>query len=182
MKTTLVAQNYWKEILQKGEIAIDATLGNGHDTIFLAKVLEGSGAIFAYDVQANALRNAKMNFEGALTDKERASITLIHGSHEHFLQPSAKLIVYNLGYLPGGDKKITTLKESTLKSLKHGATVVQPKGALSIMCYPGHPEGAEEERQILEWARLLNPQLWDVCFHQWINRKEAPSFLLIRRK
>lgn len=92
------------------------------------------------------------------------------------------LIVYNLGYLPGGDKNATTETASTLQSLQQALLLLKTGGLISVTCYPGHLEGAREESAILEWARTLDPKKFTVQYSQWINRQKSPSLLFIEKK
>jgi 16S rRNA C1402 N4-methylase RsmH len=177
MKTTHLAHRYWEEILKEGGTAIDATVGNGHDTLILARLLRGKGEVIGYDIQEKALEKARI-----LLGEHLDHVTLHLASHEDFGSLRAKLIVYNLGYLPGGDKSLTTQTGTTLKSLQNALNVLEPGGALSIMCYPGHEEGQVEESAVLAWARALPSDEWSVCEHRWINRQKAPSLLLIWRQ
>jgi hypothetical protein len=90
--------------------------------------------------------------------------------------------VYNLGYLPGGDKQATTSSSTTLESLKAAAALIVAGGAISVTCYPGHPAGKVEEQAVLDYAASLPPAEWSCCHHRWTNRKEAPSLLLICKR
>ncbi len=173
MKTFLLAHKYWAEILKPGDTVIDATVGNGHDTLVLKNLLRGQGKIIGYDIQKKALEKARI----LLGDDPQ--ITLLEASHEHFHVEKAKLIVYNLGYLPGGDKSVTTKTKTTLRSLESAVKILED--CISITCYPGHEEGEKEEKAILEWAATLPSNEWSVCHHRWINRQKAPSLVLIRR-
>ena len=176
-KITHLAHRYWEEILDRGGTAIDATVGNGHDTLVLARLLQGKGKVIGYDIQEQALENTKR-----LLGEHMEHVTLHLASHEDFGSLRATLIVYNLGYLPGGDKSLTTKRSTTLKSLESALHVLEPGGALSIMCYPGHEEGELEEREVFLWAKNLPSSEWSVCEHRWINRQKAPSLLLIWRQ
>lgn len=165
------------------DTAIDATCGNGHDTLFLAKLRLKK--LFAIDLQPEALKKTENLLESHLSLEERSAIQLVQMSHENIdqlpLNEKPKLIVYNLGYLPGSDKKIKTQKESTLASLKKGSSLLTEGGALSITCYPNHAEGKEEEIAILEWAKELPPTHWEVRYHQWINRPPlSPTVLWLK--
>lgn len=168
-----LARRLWREHLQPGDLTIDATLGNGHDALFLHEL---GCVVVGLDIQETALKAAKIRIG------ERP-IRLVHLSHEKIsslvLPKPPQLIVYNLGYLPGGDKGITTLLESTLKSVEEGLKILSPKGALSITCYPGHDEGLREEEALTQWASQLESKRWDVCHHRWLNRPRAPSLLWI---
>ena len=171
-----LAKTYWQSHLNPEDFAIDMTCGNGHDTQYLASLVT-NGWVFSVDIQKEALVKA----QELLGCDPR--IRFIHQSHSEplpFPLPgSPNLIVYNLGYLPGGDKSITTKAENTLRSLELACDLLLNRGALSITCYPGHEEGNKEEELVIAWAKKLDPKLWRICLHQWINRKFAPSLLWI---
>ena len=173
-----LAKNYWKSHLQPDDFVIDMTCGAGHDTQFLSNLLS-EGIVYSLDIQEVALEKAKQ----LLGDSSQ--VRFLHQSHSEPISlplPIApRLIVYNLGYLPGGDKSITTESESTLVSLNMASQLLNATGALSITCYPGHEEGLSEEQAVIAWARNLKPTEWRVCLHQWINRPRAPSFLWITK-
>ena len=180
----LLAHHFWKNHLRPGDCAIDATCGNGHDTLFLAKLLfpHPESFLAGIDLQAPALENTRQLIKENFTE-ELSRIYLMQGCHSDFnslpLPKKPRLIVYNLGYLPGGDKSITTETESTLKSLQNALSLLPSDGALSITCYPGHSEGAREETAVFEWAKNLNPAQWRVFSYQTLNRPSAPSLLWI---
>lgn len=175
-----LAKDYWKNVVLPGDTVIDATIGNGQDAYFLARLLQGKGRLIGYDIQPDALSKAKILL-ASLPDNEKEIVELHLASHKIFLEREAKLIVYNLGYLPGGDKALTTRTESTLTSVEDALKIVQPGGAVSITCYPGHPEGALEESALIDFFKGLPPKNWSVSFHQWINRNQAPSLIWIQR-
>ncbi|MGB7979008.1 MAG: class I SAM-dependent methyltransferase [Chlamydiales bacterium] len=173
----LLAKNYWKGLLKSSDWAIDSTCGNGYDTLFLA----GICSVIGIDIQRVAVQNTK-----ALLEKEGRQALIYCLSHEAIDQiplPSPpKLIVYNLGYLPGGEKSITTQTESTLSSLDKSLRLLAPGGALSVVCYPGHEEGLREEQAIGEWAARLPYAVGSACHHRWVNRTRAPSLFWIVKK
>jgi SAM-dependent methyltransferase len=175
-----VAKEYWKAHLLPGDTAIDATCGNGHDTLFLAEL--GLSALFALDIQPAAIEKTRRCLEGRLDAEALKRVFLHLGSHEDLgkllLPLPPRLIVYNLGYLPGGDKAVTTTTESTLKSVSSALSILGEKGALSITCYPGHAEGEKEEAALFSWASGLSND-WEVHAHRWINRPRSPSLIWI---
>ncbi len=180
------AHQAWKQIISPGDWAIDATCGNGKDTLFLAQLLAPqSGGLIALDIQECAIINTKQLLEKQLSPTQQASVHLCHQSHEAFPEMAyhkpIKIIVYNLGYLPGGNKSLTTLTPTTLISVKNALNLLVSQGLLSITCYPGHLEGAQEERALIEWASHLDPKLYIVCHLKWQNRKESPSLLMIQK-
>ncbi len=157
----------WKQTLSPEDVVIDATCGNGHDTLFLAEL---GGQVIAYDIQSDAIEKTRAKVPQA---------TFHHQSHASFVETQAALIIYNLGYLPGGDKQLTTRSETTLQSVGQALQIATK--AISITCYPGHPEGAREEALLVEFVRGIDPKQWMVCHHQWLNRKAAPSLLWLLR-
>ncbi len=179
-----LAHMYWASIIRPEDSVIDATCGNGHDTLALARM--GPKGLYALDIQAEALKNAKKLTNQLLTALEWDKITWVLCSHEAFPceieENTIKCIVYNLGYLPGGDKSLTTQAETTLNSLKNALKLVQSGGCISLTCYPGHPEGAEEEQCLLEYASTLDPKIWSCCHHRWTNRNKAPSLMIIQKR
>lgn len=173
-----IAHCYWKEIIAHFDNIIDATCGNGKDSLFLASLLT-SGRLFCYDIQNQAIENTKKLF--LEKNLKIDSITMLEKSHENFseIPPSfpIKLITYNLGYLPGGDKSITTQASSTLKSLNQAINIVIPSGAISITCY-SHKEGEQEKEAIYSFISELDKKKFNVTVHSWL-KKNAPSLVWI---
>ncbi len=163
-----LAHDYWKATLSAGDRVIDATCGNGYDTLFLAQF---DVELIAYDIQKEAI-------EAARSKVPKATFRL--QSHASFVETEAALIVYNLGYLPGGDKNLTTRCETTLQSVERALEIATK--AVSITCYPGHPEGAREEAALVDFVRSLDPSKWSACCHQWLNLNKAPSLIWLSRR
>lgn len=183
-----LAHKHWKSLVKPGDLVIDATCGNGHDTLVLAQLAltSDSGKLYACDVQKEAIVSSEQMLLGKLGRVIMDKVQFIHGCHSCFpeeIKPnSVKLIAYNLGYLPGGDKTKTTQTETTLQSIKKAQEVIQDGGVISITCYPGHPEGKREEEHILQFSSALDPKQWSCCSHRWSNRSNAPSLLLIQKR
>jgi len=180
------AHHYWKQLLQPGSWVIDATCGNGYDTLFLATILSSFDkefGVIAIDLQETAIDNTR-----ALLQKELPSISSIHffhQSHESFpllaSENSISLIAYNLGYLPGGDKQKTTLTSSTLTSLSAAEHLIAPGGVISISCYPGHEEGKKEEEALLSHLKQLPQNEWHITHHYSVNRHQSPTLILLQK-
>lgn len=176
----ILAHSYWEKLLQPGDWVIDATCGNGHDTLFLSQLIQGNGGVIALDVQERALEQTRLRLPS------NAPVHLFLQSHEQFpslaLDHPIRLIVYNLGYLPGSqNKQQTTQTSSTLTSVKQALSLIQPGGAISITCYPGHEEGQREQNALFALTSELPFSEWNVLNHQCLNRTLAPSLLLIER-
>lgn len=176
MRHLELSKIYWKNHLKSDDLAIDATCGNGWDTLFLASICQ----VIGLDIQKEAIEKTQ-----ALLDLHEKKATLLLLSHEKIDEiPRSKppqLIVYNLGYLPKGDKSITTKVDSTCQSIQKGLHLIAEQGALSITCYPGHEEGEKEQKALLHLAQSLPSAQWRVSFHQWVNAFKSPSFIWIER-
>lgn len=163
------AHLYWKQLLKADDHVIDATCGNGKDAFLLTELVP-QGHVIAIDIQEAALQKARSLIP-------HSNISYLLQSHAQLPAGTFKLIVYNLGYLPGGNKNFTTQTASTLESLEKAAQLISIGGALSITCYPGHPEGAREEQAIEQWAKKLESNKWLIRRHMW--REKSPTFFFI---
>ncbi|MBS0620151.1 MAG: class I SAM-dependent methyltransferase [Verrucomicrobia bacterium] len=176
-----LAHQYWKRLLKPGDWAIDATCGNGKDTLVLAQTLQGGGLI-GIDLQEIALSHTRKRLENSPINTE---VHLFCQSHESFPPLASnhpiRLIVYNLGYLPGGDKSITTLTDSTLTSLESALKILMPGGCISLLCYPGHREGALETEAIYLRVSQLDSRKWNCCLHRNLLYRESPTLLLLQK-
>jgi len=165
------AHCYWKNLLKQEDWVIDATCGNGKDALKLAQLVP-QGHVYALDIQEAALQNAKRLID-------HSNISFLLQSHTELPAGIFKLIVYNLGYLPGGNKNLTTMARTTLESLEKAAQLISIGGALSITCYPGHPEGAFEEQAVQNWVANLDSKKWLIAHHFW--KKKSPTLFFITK-
>ena len=156
MRITERAHEAVRTAVKEGEEVVDATAGNGHDTVFLAKLVGAGGRVFAFDIQEEAIVATQANLHASGVPAERVS--LIRESHaslgNHIIDPVAA-VMFNLGYRPGGDHKIRTRCEETLVALERAWEVIRTEGILTVICYRGHPGGAEESTAVLAAAHKL---------------------------
>ena len=173
-----LAHSYWTKILKPGDKALDATCGAGFDSEKLASF--NLNTLYIFDIQKEAIERTKLRLGQNLQNVK--FYEMCHSKIAEVIEKdSLKLIVYNLGYLPKSDKSIKTLPDTTLKSLEGALSLLQNGGVISITCYPGHLEGALEEKELLHFCKALSPKEWSVCFHQFPNRQLAPSLILIQK-
>ncbi|SFI53439.1 class I SAM-dependent methyltransferase [Planctomicrobium piriforme] len=142
--------------LSPGDTAIDATAGNGHDALFLATTVGELGHVFAIDVQPAACAACQQRVSAA----GQTNVQVIHGDHAQFEQlipgeyrGKVAAVMFNLGYLPGGDKTIVTTAERTVRALAHSLEWLRDGGILCIIAYRGHPGGREEAAAVEAWLR-----------------------------
>lgn len=177
--SVLWAQLMLKDRLQPGDIAIDATMGNGHDTLFLTQCVAPGGHVFAFDVQEAALGETRKRVPADMT-------TLIHSGHETMrahvppeLHGQISAVMFNLGYLPGMDKALITRTETTMVAVREALALLKPSGILTVVVYPGHEGGADEGRHIAEWAATLDARRFEVQHLSPVNRAAAPPELWV---
>lgn len=180
--TTRTALLFISQYMHKGSTVIDATCGNGHDTLALAKM--GAGKIYAFDIQKEAIDRTR---ELLITENiPLDNVHLIQDSHANmkkYVTGKARVIVFNLGYLPSADKKIITEKESTVTAVKESLRLLEKDGLLCICMYSGHPGGQEEKQALLELAENLDERTWHTAYINLRNqRKNPPEILLITLK
>jgi hypothetical protein len=182
-----LAHRYWSQLLKPGDTAIDATCGNGHDALFIAQRIlsDTSGQLICCDMQPTALEASQRLCAEQLSKGQYDRIQWISGCHSEWppelSRLQVRLVVYNLGYLPGGDKTITTRCNTTLDSIKSAMQFLAPGGMVSITCYPGHAEGRLEQEMLLKWVETLDKSQWCCVHHHWCNRTNAPSLLLLEK-
>lgn len=173
------AQLLLSDRLGPGDIALDATAGNGHDTLFLCQCVGPTGHVYAMDVQLAAVTETRKRLlESGLSAEQ---FTVIHAGHETMLEAVAvehqqKLagIMFNLGYLPGSDKTVITRTDTTLTAINSALDILKPGGLLTIAVYPGHEGGAQEQKAISEWAAALPPRSFEVQQLRPVNRSASP--------
>jgi predicted methyltransferase len=182
LRATDLAHVLLDRVLRPGDWAVDATVGNGHDTVWLAHRVGPSGRVFGFDVQAAALAAAAARVEGL------AQVELLHSGHERLaerLPPEAKgrlaAVMFNLGYSPGGAKEIVTRGETTIAALGQALAYLAIGGCVTLVLYTGHPGGAEEAVAVRDPAQGL-PVDFAVTRCARLNAaRAAPELIVIER-
>ncbi len=182
MRATQLAQKLVAEALTEGDVGVDATLGNGHDVLFLAERVGEKGRVHGFDVQKAALEVSAKRLRAA-GFSERVSLHL--RGHEEMAEviPEEKIgaAMFNLGYLPGADKSLVTRAETTLPALEAAFFLLRRGGVLSMVCYPGHPGGGEEAEAVLRWVRALSGPDCTLLEAPEKISGERPFLVLIRK-
>ncbi|NVN92069.1 MAG: class I SAM-dependent methyltransferase [Desulfuromonadales bacterium] len=179
---TQLAQLVVRQFLCPGDCAVDATCGNGHDTLLLADVVGPTGKVWAFDIQEEAIRQTGQKLEKS-GQTERVKLLLAgHETLSEHVSIPVKAVIFNLGYLPGGDRGIITKPETTITALQQALQLLLPTGVVAITVYPGHPGGDNEETAVSRWSGSLDQRL----FHAWrmgqVNAMPgAPYFFLIQK-
>ncbi|MDZ5472598.1 class I SAM-dependent methyltransferase [Bacillus sp. 31A1R] len=180
------ARSLLERAISPGDIVIDATVGNGHDTVFLANLVGSNGRVYGFDIQEEAINNTKVRLEEQEWSEQ---VTLFQTGHENILATIPPLhhgkitgAVFNLGYLPGGDKEIVTKPVTTIEAIDQIIELLAPEGIIVIVIYHGHIEGAVERDYLLRYIRHLDQSIVHVLQYQFINQKNNPPFIIAIEK
>ena len=176
-----------RDHLRPGHIAIDATAGNGHDTLFLTQLTAPEGMVFAFDVQADAITTTRSLLEQNGVPQQ--SWQLIHAGHETMLESiracwhgKAGAVIFNLGYLPGGDKSLTTSSATTVTALRAALEILRPDGILAVVLYTGHSAGKAEAEAVMEFAAGLPTREFHAMEYRTLNARSHPPFVIAVEK
>jgi predicted methyltransferase len=175
-----------EKAVQPGDISIDGTMGNGFDTVFLAGLTGENGHVYSFDIQKEALQTtaAKLKAENL-----QAHCTLIHDGHEQLSkyirqEHSGKITgaIFNLGYLPGGDKSIITHADTTISAIEQLFEMLAPEGIIILVIYHGHPGGSEERDALMDYVRDFPQQKAHILKYGFINQANNPPFIVAIEK
>jgi predicted methyltransferase len=175
-----------------GDAAVDATAGNGVDTLFLARTVGPRGRVFAFDVQEAALARTRERLEKARPDERQAlaPVTLLLAGHERMrehipagLRGRIRAVMFNLGYLPGADPAIITRPSTTIAAMQAALGLLQPGGVLTAVLYPGHPGGDAEAEAVERWiAEQVPPSAAQAVLYRFPHRPKAPYLMALEKK
>lgn len=178
-----LAQDALRQALEPGARVVDATMGNGHDTCFLAELVGEAGRVIAFDLQADAVERTRqlLASRGLL---ERCTLHCL--GHEHMrdvVREPLDAVMFNLGWLPGGNKAITTQWETTRQAVDAALGLLRSGGLLTLCAYPGHPAGDEERERLTEHFSALRPQEFNVLHQKFLNAGPgAPECFLVQKQ
>ncbi|HRQ91146.1 MAG TPA: class I SAM-dependent methyltransferase [Bacteroidia bacterium] len=173
-RVTHFAQDLVARHLPEGSRAIDATVGNGHDTLFLAQCVGVAGRVDGFDIQAEAIATTRER------TKHLPQVRLHHIGHEameSIVEGHVDAIMFNLGYLPSGDKSLVTRPPTTLAALGSAAALLSTGGILAAVVYPGHPGGDEEAAAVDGWFASLDPGRFQAIRYAPLLHPQSPYLL-----
>lgn len=168
--------------LHEGDTAVDFTMGNGHDTEFLSKTVGETGHLYAFDIQEQAVKSTAERLEKAGCPLNYKLILDSHHNANKYIDRPIKAGMFNLGWLPGGDKSITTMRKTTLPAIKSAIELMDRDAVITVAIYPGHAEGDAEGKMVAEF--LATPVRYRYCCTQIkiVNSPTSPYFFVIESK
>ena len=165
-----------------GDTAVDFTMGNGHDTAFLSHTVGESGKVFAFDVQPSALDSTRARLENEGCPQNYTLILASHHRVREFVEGPIHAGMFNLGYLPGSDKSVTTMRETTMPALSAAIDLLAHGGVLTVAVYPGHAEGDAEGKMVTEYLATLDRHAICCTLIRILNSPTSPFFIVIEKK
>ena len=173
---------HFRAHIKEGDPVIDATCGRGRDTLLLSELVGKGGTVFAFDIQPAALESTKKRLIENGAPENYELICDSHHNAKNYITSKIKAGMFNLGYLPGGDKSITTKRETTMVAIRAAIDLLDDDGALLIAVYPGHAEGTIEGELIEEELSKLNRK--ELCASKFkiVNSPTSPFFFVVERK
>ena len=174
------------DVLNPGCIAIDATTGNGYDTVFLSRLAGSEGKVFGFDIQDEAIKQTEERLNEECLPE---NWTLFCSGHENMLElipeeyhGKINIVMFNLGFLPGSDKSVITKAETTLKAVRSALDLLCRGGVVSIAIYAGHPGGSEEDVAVRELCAELDYHTFRVIQSEMTNKPGYPIRMLFVTK
>lgn len=182
-----------KDIINTNDVVVDATMGNGYDTQFLAEL---GANVYAFDVQEEALNATEKRLDDAgiknqIFEKKLSnlltepSVNLVLSGHEklsEYVKEPIKAAIFNLGYLPKTDKSVVTKADTTLTALDALTNQLVVGGRIAIMIYYGHEGGMEEKDAVIKWTSTLPQKDWEVTSYAPLNQIHTPPILVLIEK
>lgn len=182
-KVTEVNKVFIDKIVNPGDTVIDATMGNGYDTLYLAKLVGNAGKVYAFDVQEEALKSTKKKVE---RDNLQGYVELILDGHENmdkYVKEEVSCVLFNLGYLPRAKHNIITKPETTLQALEKSLNLLKPNGVISVAIYTGHEGGMDEKNEVCQYLNNLDQNYYNVLHMNFPNQvNNPPELILVEKK
>lgn len=171
-----------KKATSTGDVVVDATVGNGNDTLFLAELVGPTGTVFGFDIQDEAINQTKNRL---IQHDKVTNVHLFRVGHENVqscipneFHGKIKAAIFNLGYLPKGDHSIVTKPTTTIAAIEQLLEIMDKEGIIVLVIYHGHPEGKNEKDALLEYVTHIDQNRAHVLLYQFLNQKNDPPFIV----
>lgn len=171
-----------KRVVQQGDAVVDATMGNGNDTLLLARLVGEKGKVYSFDIQECALANTRNRLEEAgVTDY----VELIKDGHQNidlYVPKGIRAVMFNLGYLPKGDHSIGTKADTTIEALKKSMELLMVGGIIMLVIYYGGDSGFDEKEAVLEYIKTIDCRKYTVLVSDFVNQINCPPIAVCIEK
>ncbi len=171
---TEFCHDFMKDYICEGDICVDATAGNGNDTEFLCEMVGKTGKVYAFDIQKQAIENTRMRLEEKEMEDRAELILDGHEKMTSYVTDTVSAVIFNFGYLPGGDHKIATQSDTSILAMNQALSLLKVGGVMNLCIYSGKDTGYEEKDRILSFLKELDSKKWLVIVCSYFNRKNNP--------
>jgi len=171
-----------REAVKQGDFVVDATMGKGGDTKFLAELVGETGKVYSFDIQQLALDVTTEKLKKTGLENQVELILDGHQNMKNYVKTEVSAIMYNLGYLPGGDHHIYTLAETTKQALEASFELIKVGGIISVVVYYGGDSGYEEKNAMMEYIKTIDYKRFSVLKCSWENQPNDPPIAIIIEK
>jgi predicted methyltransferase len=168
--------------VKEGDTVIDATAGNGGDTLFLAELVGAKGRVYAFDIQQIALNITQQKLISAGLDNRVTLVADGHQNMDRYVAQKVKAVMFNLGYLPGGHHSIGTRGESTAEALNKAMQLLEVNGLITVVVYYGGDSGFDEKDSIMEYIKYIDHKQFIVMKTEFANLINCPPILICIEK
>jgi len=172
-----------RDQVQPGDICIDATAGNGYDTLLLHQLVGEDGYVFAFDIQEEAIIRTAQLVDDADAPGEAEYFVCGHEQMKLQIPQEAQgqinCIMFNFGYLPGGSHEVSTTLDTSVEGIQQGLELLQVGGLMSLLIYSGGDTGFDEKTGILQYVKTLDTKQYVVISNEYCNRPNHPPMLVL---
>ena len=177
-----LAADYMIRTIREGDTVVDATMGNGKDTLFLCELVGKSGHVYAFDVQSEAVERTRERVEEAGFSERTTLLLAGHETMKEHVPAGVQAVMFNLGWLPGAEHIVTTQTQTTLKAVSAALELIAPGGIVTVCVYPGHEEGTRELEALKAYVSGLSVRTFNALHHSFVNASsQTPQLFLIQR-
>lgn len=175
LNTLGVSHKIVSQFVKPGDFCIDATAGRGRDTVFLCELVGETGKVLAFDIQPSAIEQTRTRVAEAGFSSVAEVILDSHSNLAQYAQPeSVDCILFNFGWLPGGDHSVFTHPETSIPAILAGLELLKPDGLMSLCIYYGGASGYEERDALLEFLKTIDNKRFTVIVAPFYNRDGDP--------
>jgi len=176
------AQLLLEQAIEEGEIAVDATAGNGHDALFLAQLVGENGKVYAFDVQQEAVNATIQRLQDNFLEDRGIVLNEGHENVAKFIQQPVAAAIFNLGYLPGSNHEIVTKPNTTIQAIEELIKLLKIGGIIVLVVYHGHAGGKEEKDALIQYVSELPQKYIHVLRYEFLNQQNDPPFIIALEK
>ena len=177
-----LAEDVLRRVIRPGDSVVDATMGNGHDTLMLCEAVGPDGHVYAFDIQPQAVASAQARLREHDMLSRASLFCAGHQEMDAYVPGPVRAVVFNLGWLPGGDHTVTTRWETTRTAVEKALALLLPLGILVICAYPGHREGDRERAELTALLSGLSNRRYNVLHQRFLNASPgAPECFVVQK-